>query len=105
MVRVNPGSGRATMSARNFPVPDYHVFAGSLLGGPSLPGIVSFNIEWSASQDRRRLGSAPSGFSATVLFNTATIAWSGETSAVRYVSDPAATSFSLFAEVGRETNG
>jgi hypothetical protein len=93
------------MSARNLPVPDYHEFISSITGGPSDAGVVSFDIEWSASQDRRQLGSAAGSFSAGVVFNTATVAWRGETAAARYVSDPAATSVSLFAEVGRESNG
>jgi hypothetical protein len=104
-VDVNPGNGRALLSVKDMPIPDYHDLINAITGGPSVPGVASFHIEWSASKDRHRFHDPASGFDANVVFNEARAAWKAKTAFASYVSDPAATSFSLFAEVGHERNG
>jgi hypothetical protein len=44
-------------------------------------------------------------FRARFITTSATIEWTGRTSESEFVSDPAATSSSSFAEIGVEMNG
>ena len=104
-VAVSPGSGRARMHVRNLPQRDFHDINNALAEGPSLPAVVSFDIEWTSSEDKQRFHYEPETWDANVVFNSARAAWEAETEAARYVSDPAWTSLSLFAEVGHERNG
>lgn len=104
-VAVNPGNGSAVMAVQNLAVPDYHDLINALNLGPSVPGVVSFTIEWGPSNDKRQWHDVPSAFDANVVLNSAKAAWAGETALARYVSDPAAGSTCLFAEVGHERNG
>jgi hypothetical protein len=84
---------------------DYHDLVNALLEGPSVPAVASFHIEWAASRDKHRLHYPPGQWDANVVFNSAKVAWSASTATARFVSDPASTSTSLFAEVGHERNG
>lgn len=104
-VSVNPGNGRASMSAEGIEIPDFHDVVNALLRGPSVPGVVSFHIEWTKSNDKQRFNFPPETWDANVVFNTATCAWNAETELASYVSDPASESASIFAEVGHERNG
>jgi hypothetical protein len=104
-VAVNPGNGRATMSVSDLEIPDYFNGDNALVLGPSEPGVVSFHIEWTKSNDKRQFRYEPEQWLANVVINEAKAEWEGETAKARYVSDPLATSASLFAEVGHEQNG
>jgi hypothetical protein len=104
-VAVNPGNGRATMSVCGLGIPDFFTFDNAAVMGPSEPGVVSFHIEWAKSRDKRRFRYEPEEWRADVVINEARAEWEGETDLAHYVSDPLATSSSLFAEVGRERNG
>ena len=102
-VRVNPGTGRAVFEVKNLPMPDYHDFVSSVTGGPAVPGVVSFRIEWEASRDRHRYRYAPNQWEGTFVHNTATCTWSGRTAEAEFstkTNDP-----TIFAEVGHERNG
>lgn len=93
------------MQVRDIRIEDYHDFVNSLLDGPSKSGVASLRIDWLASQDRHHFRDPGNGFDAEVAFNTAQVAWAGHTDTARYVSDPASTSTTLFAEFGHERNG
>lgn len=84
---------------------DYGDLVNALLLGPSVPGVASFRIEWSASSDKRRFHYEPETWDANVVINTAQVWWEAETATASFMADPASTSFSLFAEVGHERNG
>jgi hypothetical protein len=104
-VQVNPGNGRASMEAEDMQMPDYFDFGNSLFDGPSLPGKVSFRIEWSKSHDKHRFRYVPEKWSANVVFNTARVLWEGETAATHYVTDETGPQETVFADVGHERNG
>lgn len=104
-VTVNPGSGSARMQVANLATQDYHDLINALTLGPFLPAVSSFDIAWMASGDRHRFHYEPETWDANVVFNTAQASWQAETEHASYVSDPASTSVSLFAEVGHERNG
>jgi hypothetical protein len=90
---------------RNLAQRDFHDLDNALSGGPSLPAVVSFDIEWEASKDKRRFHYEPETWDANMNITTAQASWVGETTAARYVADPVWTSFSLFAEAGHERSG
>ena len=104
-VAVNPGNGRATMSVSDLAVPDYFNGDNALVLGPSEPRVVSFHIEWTKSSDKRQFRYEPEQWRANVVIDEAKVEWEAETALAHYVSDPLATSGSLFAEVGHERNG
>ena len=96
------------MSVSDLEIPDYFNWPNAAELGPSEPGVVSFHIEWTKSRDKRRFSNGagtPDQWRANVVINTAKAEWEGETAKAHYVSDPLATSQSLFAEVGHERNG
>jgi methylaspartate ammonia-lyase len=45
------------------------------------------------------------GYAAAFIHDTAAIAWSGQQGNFTFVSDPASTSTSQFAALGKERNG
>jgi hypothetical protein len=104
-IEVGPGSGRASMRVKRLASRDFGDVVNALLLGPSVPAIVSFDIWWTASHDAHRFHYEPDRWDANVVFNEARASWQGETAAARFVSGPASTSFSLFAEVGHERSG
>jgi hypothetical protein len=110
-VEVNPVNGRAHMSVSDLEIPDYFNWPNAAVLGElegTEPGVVSFHIEWTKSKDRRRFShgaGTPDQWRANVVINEAKAEWEGETAKAHYVSDPRATSTSLFAEVGHEHNG
>lgn len=84
---------------------DYHDLGNALMEGESAPAVASFHIEWAASRDRHRFRYPPEKWAASVVFNSAQVAWRARTRTATFVSDPAPTSMSLFAEVGVERSG
>jgi hypothetical protein len=41
-----PPRGQAYMRARNLPMPDFGDFMNANVNGPSVPSVVSYDIEW-----------------------------------------------------------
>jgi len=93
------------MDVDNLASRDYGDLINAITGGPFLPAVISFRVEWATSSDKRHFHDDASGFDADVVLNSAQAWWQGETSAARYVADNLSTSASLFAEVGHEKNG
>jgi hypothetical protein len=81
--------------------------ANALVDGPEVAAVVeSLKIEWGGSGKRVVTNDSTNGFSLDAIVNTATMEWSAHNAnGFRFVSDPAETSFSEFAEVGQEQNG
>lgn len=91
----------------NLPIRDYGSIPNALSGPNAAftPGTVSFAIEWSGVTKRESIGDPTLSFTAQVIENTATMQWTATTGGVTFVSDPANTSHSVFAEIGHERNG
>ena len=115
-ITVNPGKGFASMEGSNVSVNDYHDFGNAIGGGgpgipgPSVPAQVSFTVVWSGVISRVNLRNTDSplnggGFAAELVRNAAQMAWSATVGNLEYVSDPLATSASVFAEIGHLRNG
>jgi hypothetical protein len=105
-VDVRPGSGRAVFALEDFETEDYHNLGNALADGPSDEAEVSFEMRW-AGGGRRVAQTDGSTFSFDSRITTATIEWQGinEATGMRFVSDPASTSHTIFAAVGHEKNG
>jgi len=104
-VQVNLGHATASMILTNFAIPDYHDFVSFANNGPSLPGMVTFDVEWSGGSQRVHDVNPAQGYTADLTYDTATVVWSGQQGTFSFVSDPANTSVSQFAAIGRERNG
>jgi len=106
-VKVNLGDGSAVMQATNLSVLDFGDFGNSLFGGgvPPVPATVSFTVRWSGVLDRAKVVSTDTGMTGEFIRNTAQMEWSATVGDFDFVSAPAETSASDFAEIGQERNG
>jgi len=93
------------MALTNYAIPDYTSFENFAANGPSLPGMVTFDVEWSGVSQRVKDRNPAQGYAADFLYDTAAISWSGQQGSFSFVSDPASTSVSQFAAIGHERNG
>ena len=104
-VEVDLDDARASIDLRDVEVRDFFNFLNFLNGGPSVPADVSFHVRWSGVNQRTHLHDNQKKFDANLILDTATMAWSARRKDFKFESDPAHTSFSLFAAIGRERNG
>jgi len=93
------------MDFRNLETRDFHDFLNTAQRGPSVPADVSFRIRWSGVKARVTLRDDTNQFTGNFIEDTATVGWSSHQEGFKFVSAPASTSTSLFAEIGRERNG
>ena len=85
---------------------DYTKVPNSLALGAGVPAGVTFELRWSGPITREvPVRDADHGFRGLFKENTATLAWSASRAGFKFVSDPANTSKSVFAQLGRESNG
>jgi hypothetical protein len=84
---------------------DFHDLKNTLQRGPSVPADVSFRIRWSGVKARVKLRDDKNQFAGNFIEDTATVGWSSRQKGFKFVSAPASTSTSVFAEIGRERNG
>ena len=104
-VEVDLDDARASIDLRDVEIRDFFNFPNFLNGGPSVPADVSFHVRWSGVNQRTHLHDNQKKFDAQLIVDTATMAWSAHRKDFTFESDPAHTSFSLFAAIGRERNG
>ena len=106
-VSVNPGKGRASLQVSNIVVTDYGDYGNALFGGgpPPVPATVSFDVQWSGVAERVNVVNPADGFAGEFVRNSAQMTWSATVGDDSFVSAPASTSSSIFAEVGHERNG
>jgi hypothetical protein len=105
-VDVHPGAGTARFALSNFVTRDFHNIGNSVMGGPSDPAVVSFEMLW-AGHGQKLVQTDGSTFSFDSVISSATVKWSAlnEATGMRFRSDPASASHSEFAAVGHEKNG
>lgn len=77
----------------------------ALLEGPTVPGRVTFDVQWMATGPVTPMRNDDHGYAGDFRQSRATVAWSAATDTSEFVSAPAATSKSVFAFIGRERNG
>lgn len=105
-VHVNAGSGSARLHASDVQLRDYHDIPNALQQGPFVDATVSFDVVWPGGGQRVKIRDHTNDFGGSFVEGTSTIEWSGQNAKGEFFqSDPANTSVSHFAEVGKERNG
>src|SRR6516162_8209195 len=106
-VHVDLDRATATMRVKDADVEDYHTLKNAVLDGPSDPASVSFVIRWQGVKARVEVDDFDLGFAGQFIEDSATVEWSASvpSTGFSYTSDPAATSKTVFAEIGSERNG
>ena len=104
-VEVDLDDARASIELRDVDVRDFYSIPNALSYGPSAPANVSFHILWSGVKQRVHLHDNQKKFDAQLIVDTATMGWSAHTKDFKFKSDPASTSTTIFAAIGRERNG
>src|SRR5215469_3444162 len=72
---------------------------------PHVPATVSLAMEWQGLIAELEVRDLVNGFAGRYRECSATIQWSAEEAGFSFVSDPASTSVTRFAQLGRERNG
>jgi hypothetical protein len=102
---VNLGKGSASIKITDISIEDYGNFGNSLGGGPSVPATLSYEIHWFGQNSLDHVVSPDGLMTGQFVRNSAQMEWSATVGDYQFVSDPASTSFSSFAEIGHERNG
>lgn len=106
-VHVDLDEASAVMRVDQLNVEDYGTLRNALLDGPSDPATVSFVMHWGGVRARLHVRDLVEHFDSDRIEGTATATWSAVVPSKRFSfeSDPAATSTSVFADIGAERNG
>jgi hypothetical protein len=108
-VTVNFGAGKAHMVATDLAAPDYFSIPNALfrfLSPASVPATCSFDISWGGPVTDRSPVSGPPGASGQLVMCEATMHWSAERAdGFKFATDPNAATTSVFAQLGKVTNG
>jgi hypothetical protein len=104
-VEVRLGDGAASLHATNLPEKDAHTLLNALTGGPTVPSTVSFDMTWTGQRPLMDVTDAVHGFTGSFMFSAVAIDWSAQEAGFSFVSDPAGTTSSVAAVMGRERNG
>jgi hypothetical protein len=72
---------------------------------PNVPATVSLAMKWHGLRAELEVRDLVNGFAGSYRECSATIQWSAEEAGFSFVSDPASTSATRFAQLGRERNG
>jgi hypothetical protein len=104
-VEVDLEDATASMNLSEVEIRDFFTIPNALMRGKSVHADASFNLQWSGVKKRVQTSDATNQFAGSYIEDTATLAWSAEEEGFKFVSDPADTSTTLFAEIGHERNG
>jgi len=97
-VEIDLGRVRASFHVANFALLD-------TIPSPNPAATVSFDMEWSVKTADLKVRDFVNGFGGDYRECSATIAWTAQEPGFTFASDPASTSTTRFAEIGRERNG
>jgi hypothetical protein len=103
-VEVDLEHHKATLRVSDIDLEDYHNAGNALQDGPSKPAIASYTVRWSGGKETH-VHDDKQQFRGTYSLGKATVEWSAEEAGLSYRSDPASTSETEFALLGRERNG
>lgn len=104
-IQYNLSAGTGALHIANQQMGDFTKVPNSLMHGPSVPAAISYDVRWSGPGTPISANDAKNGFAGDFLENTATVSASASRQGFQFVSDPASTSKSVFAVLGRERNG
>jgi hypothetical protein len=102
---VDFDAGEATVIG-DLDLADYIKIPNAIALGAAVPAGVTFELRWSGPISREvSVRDATNGFRGQFRENSATLSFSASRAGFKFVSDPANTSKSVFAQLGRESNG
>lgn len=103
--KVDLDRATASISLRNLSIPDWGNQRYGTTGGPHVPATVSFLVRWNGVLSRARRRNEAQRFVGDYIQTTATIIWSAKAETFKFDSDPADTSKSSAAVMGRHRSG
>lgn len=102
---INFDEAEATLIA-DLDVLDYTNIPNALSLGAAVPADLTYELRWSGPITREvGFRDATNGFRGLYLENQAALSWTASRAGFTFASDPANTSTSVFAQLGRESNG
>src|SRR5438270_4325723 len=109
-VQVNFGKASALYHDDDLSLLDFGTLINALENAPSVPATASFRLQWNmlavSDKKRTRVRDAGKGFAGdfweSESSGAAELEWSATESGFSFVSDPASTSSSYYAELGHE---
>jgi hypothetical protein len=104
-VQFDVAAGTATLNVTNVPLFDYNNVPNSLTHGKNSPATASLQVRWTAAGAAVVTRDDKLTWNGALMPATATCAWSAQTTGFSYTTDAANTSKTIFAMLGRETNG
>ncbi len=106
-VKFDPLQGVASFDVANVQMLDFGNFCNDAQHGPSVSATVSLNARWSGVIRRAKVRNAAEGFAGQFAITNATLEYSASVPAnhFEFVSDAAAASTNVFAQIGLERNG
>ena len=104
-VQFDPDLQTGSYRQSDLDVLDAFNIPNALAEGPTVPGRVSFDVQWMATGSSTAMRNDAHGFSGEFRQSRATVAWSGSTDTSKFVSAPAQASNSIYGFIGRERNG
>jgi hypothetical protein len=104
-VDVDLGDATARLAVSGLDVEDYGNVVNALQDGPSEEAEVSYRVRWRHELDRFSAHDDANDFGGRFIQTEATIEWSARKPGFRFRSDPAASSTTVLAFIGRERNG
>jgi len=104
-VEVDLENATASMSLSDVELRDFFNIPNSLMHGKSVPAVASFHMRWHGINKRVHLHDTKNHFEARFIEDNATIRWRAHEKGFTFVSAPAGTSTTVFAEIGTERNG
>src|SRR5262245_41702500 len=86
-------------------MPDVRDNESSVRGGPWVPAMVSFDVEWRTPLARATLRNEDEAWGGEYAETESRIAWSARQEGFAYQSDPLSTATSVWGMVGRQRSG
>jgi hypothetical protein len=97
--------GTAALRVSNLTMPDTKDNEHSIVGGPSVPATVSFDVEWDSPIARATLRNEAERWGGDFVETQSRVALSARQEGFTYQSDPAGTSTTVWGVVGRQRSG
>jgi hypothetical protein len=106
-VEVNLERKTASLVLHKVATKDFGTLLNDLQHGPSVPATVSFNVRWGGLIEKVKLRDPVNKFALDGFVDTAVMTCRASVPSrdIEFVSDPANTSKTTFAEIGQERNG
>ena len=107
-VQVNASAGTGSLALKDLKIENYHDLFNALEDGPSKNVLLTFECRWNNPIGSAQLLRNPDPtelFVTTFSQTHAEVVWSFQGPDAAFVSDPAATSVPVWAQIGIERNG